>query len=98
MTRLRRAYLYYNRKWFDGMLPTDIVVAWSYRLPRPCMGISEPDAILLNAKDRRSCIWRMTLLHEMCHLATENERAEHGPKWKCRMRSLARHGAFDKLW
>ena len=98
--KLRRAYEEYNRKYFENKLPEvdEVVLRWSKRELSIC-GYNKGDEIVINRKDRkRDSIWKMTLLHEMCHLATEHEQALHGKLWKKEMRRLARIGAFDKIW
>lgn len=42
-------------------------------------------------------MWRMTLLHEMAHMALWPDR-KHGKKFTAEMLRLAQLGAFDKLW
>ena len=96
MTKLKRTYLRYNRMWFGSELPVDMKVTWTRLLPKRCMGIWDPEGgIRLNAGAPG---WQLTLLHEMCHAATEDERAKHGPRWVRMMRNLAAQGAFDKIW
>jgi predicted SprT family Zn-dependent metalloprotease len=41
---------------------------------------------------------RLTLFHELAHLATWGEFPWHGPRWRWEMRRLAAIGAFDSLW
>lgn len=43
---------------------------------------------------------KLTLLHEMCHVATYHDwdLDAHGPRWKDCMHRLANEGAFDLLW
>ena len=96
MTRLKRAFLDYNQRWFNGKLAPDTIVRWA---EMDEMGTSTGQLILVNRKLRRwDSAWKLTLFHEMAHVATDSEVAEHGPRWLRVMRSLARRGAFDKLW
>jgi len=40
---------------------------------------------------------RMTMLHEMAHLASRLESGKHGAQWKAEIKRLIRAGAFDDL-
>lgn len=94
---LKLAFLAYNRQWFDNRLPTDTIVKWSSSVDY--MGSFEDGTITINSTFKRwNSVWRLTLLHEMAHLLTENEQEEHGPRWHWEMHRLARAGAFDPLW
>lgn len=97
-TKLKDAFLTYNVLYFSGQLATDTIVVWSHGLGRNCCGTCDPDLIRINAALKRfEPVWRTTLLHEMAHLTTQDERAEHGKRWKREMRRLMRLGAFDGL-
>ncbi len=101
MTSLRRAFLRYRRTIFAPLgydLPIDCPVRWSTRMPN--MGLFSPDfGILINRELLPwTAAWRLTLIHEMAHLATEEEKAEHGPRWRKLMRKIASTGALDLLW
>lgn len=98
--KLLRWYRSFNRKFFHPPLP-DAALMWS-----PCDGDfglanQEEDGtffIKLNPQfslDERMA--KMTLLHEMCHLAIWPIK-NHGKKWKAQMLRLAQEGAFDGLW
>lgn len=96
---LRDQFLTFNVLYFGGQLPTDTIVIWSRKLrPTVCGEYDGDDTIAINATLRnfRPC-WKSTLLHEMAHLATHEEAAEHGPKWKREMARLMKLGAFDDL-
>jgi len=99
MTRLKRAYLDYNDRYWAGKLPDDLMVKWAYGID--AMGDSDPEIIRINALLRRwECAWRATLLHECAHIAvdlTGPELKDHGPKFKREIRRLLRAGAFDGL-
>ena len=100
MTRLKVAFLQYNRWYFSNRLRTDTIVAWSSKMTLHEMGHFDPDGgvIRINRALRPfEPAWRITLLHEMAHLATAPEVPEHGPCWKCVMSSLYRQGAFKDL-
>lgn len=100
LTKLKRAYLRYNRLYFKSELPTDLPVLWTRGLPAHCYGIMFDDTIILINMAYRHLenVWRLSLLHEMAHQACKSERKHHGKKWLRTMRSLARRGAFDELW
>jgi hypothetical protein len=102
MTALKRCYLRFNRIYFSNRLPTELPVRWAQDKslgPPKWMGCSNSDFILLNARYRYSKnLCKTTLLHEMAHIATVEEKAHHGPQWKREMRRLARIGAFDNIW
>jgi hypothetical protein len=97
MTKLKRTFLHYNRRFFSSALPTDTIVKWADL--GPMFGIFYSDGRLLVSKKHRkwNSVWRITLLHEMAHVATNSEHAAHGPRWKREMKRLMRIGAFDKL-
>lgn len=88
----------FNARFFNGKLPLDTMVSWSRSIPRHVAGDFDGTDIRINValKPLRPC-WKLTLLHEMAHLATSEEVEEHGPKWKREMRRLYRIGAFDTL-
>ena len=96
---LMEQFLDYNVLYFDGQLPTDTIVKWSRSLAPDVVGDYDGDAtIRLNHRLRKfRPVWKLTLLHEMAHLATHAEAEEHGPKWHKEMRRLYRIGAFEGL-
>lgn len=100
-TRLKSAFLLYNRRWFSSSLDPDTLVSWSSSLGKGVAGEYDPSdgSIRLAASLRPfDSVWRLTLLHEMAHLASEPEPAEHGPRWNRIMKRLAKAGAFNTLW
>lgn len=98
-SKLKRAYLRYNRLYFGNLLPTDIDLKWQKFGGDSLYGCWVEGYISINAKHKKlPKVWKMTLLHEMAHAATDTERSEHGPRWRKEMRRLARLGAFDRLW
>jgi hypothetical protein len=97
VTKLKRQYLQYNKLWFNNELPTDIIVRWSHKLS--IMARWDNGEITINAKFKKwDAVWKLSLLHEMCHVATDDEPEEHGPRWKREMLRLAKLGVLDKLW
>ncbi len=96
---LRAAFDTYNSLYFANKLPHDTIVMWSSRLGRDVAGEFDGDTtIRINTRLRhlRPC-WRLTLLHEMAHVATSTEVEAHGPRWQREMRRLYRANAFDTL-
>lgn len=107
--QLRRWYLDYNRRWFNGDLPEDTVrVMWE-----PCGGAvaetepvgDEGELIIrinpclrgVGSKPRHSNA-RFALIHEMVHVKLWGKAAHHGVKFQQEMLSLAQDGAFKNLW
>ncbi len=112
LTKLKRVFHYYNWKYFEGRLDPDTVVKWAveppatYRLARAsdtgfygCFTPGDPGTITVHRNWKKyDQVWKASLLHEMAHLATEDEQAAHGPRWLRKMKGLVRRGAFDKLF
>jgi hypothetical protein len=97
--KLREAFALYNSLYFASKLSPDTIVVWSSRLKRDVAGEFDGDTtVRINSRLRhlRPC-WKLTLLHEMAHVATASEVEEHGPRWNREMRRLYRVGAFDTL-
>ena len=117
---LERAYAVYNRKYFSGQLPF-VAVKWSeqieptsrqhakraYGLYTPSVDDTEGAGTiqLASSLKRDMNLWKLTLLHEMCHIKLRNHPAElataaeeHSKPWVLEMRRLAAAGAFDLLW
>lgn len=103
-SKVRRVFREYNRKYFDGKISPRTKLATVHNWPALHWGRCEHYTngtfrILLNKKlYANNMQMRWTLLHEMAHIVTMKERDDHGPKWKARMRRLARQGAFDDIW
>jgi hypothetical protein len=99
MTKLQRTYNRFNRLYFGGKLPSDIDIRWHrYTKESKICGESDSEVIWVNEAHKAwPKVWQITLLHEMAHVATVNERAHHGVKWVKEMRRLMREGAFDGL-
>jgi hypothetical protein len=94
--QLRRAFLFYNRKYFGNNLPKDTEVGWK-EMPATLMGWQQGDEIAINAKLKGAdVLWRATLIHECVHLELP-AKVKHGPRFRKRMRELAAQGAFDGL-
>jgi predicted SprT family Zn-dependent metalloprotease len=101
LTVLERTYRRYNRKYFGNRLPkhTDMLLRWGNIAG---MGYQMGDEIVINRKDRsRDSVWKLTLLHEMCHLALPNAKPTdgfHGRDFQKEMLRLAKAGALKGLW
>lgn len=95
---LRDTYALYNRRYFGNKLPADVTCIWLDAGPLGRWD-SDINRIAINRKLKPwSKVWKETLLHEMAHVATDDEREGHGPRWRKEMLRLARIGAFDNLW
>lgn len=100
--QLQRAYRHFNKKWFDNKLPQEIDTLFS-PVDNDLYGYVEMDdngdwILQINPKyfvDSR--IWKMVLLHEMCHIKLYPD-LSHGKKWQSAMVELAGKGAFRNLW
>lgn len=98
MTTLKKAYLLYNKLYFNDALPPTTVVKWGTLIGDEEGEWTDDKEIIVNTKLRRfHNSWRLTLLHEMAHQATDDETAEHGPRWRRLMKRLYKKGAFDDL-
>lgn len=109
----QNVYDYYNRRYFDGLLPK-IPVSWSEVIgQRPkryygvyCSNSAEGKILLSSELKNHPKIWRMTLLHEMAHVKFRGHpkeiysisRNRHSKLWQKEMLRLAKEGAFKKLW
>ena|ERR1700744_668168 len=98
--QLRRWYREYNQKWFSGELPedTDVLYAPIEGTHGDALGHADQSVIRINpacAIDSR--IIRMTLLHEMVHVALWPYNT-HGARFEAEMLRLAAAGAFKGLW
>ena len=98
-TRLRRLYLQYNRRWFNGELPEDMDVLYAPS------DVAHGTAICHESGERIIEIdtaiagtkWEnWTLFHEMTHHYTGAW--NHGPKFQLGMVRLAMLGAFKQIW
>ena len=109
---LERTYDYYNRKYFGNELPK-IPVQWSevisdyavYEQPS-----DDSDGLIRISSETRkfNSVWRMSLLHEMCHVklreypeeiaAKSRTPRSHSNIWQKEMMRLAQAGAFKTLW
>lgn len=92
-----------NEQWFGNKLPKDTIIKWANLHSEGRFGKSWKDSsgvfhIVLDMEFNEADVqMRITLLHEMCHVATGKEVSEHGPLWRAKMRALLLEGAFDGL-
>lgn len=99
-SQLRRWYRDANQRWFGGKLPDDVDLFWAPHDGCSGMAWQEGDGfvILINpAYALDFHVARLTLLHEMAHLALWPYR-KHGPRFEAEMRRLAKSGAMKGLW
>lgn len=110
--RLLYWYRKYNKLYFDNKLPTTILVGWNDEMKADTcaqhngVGLElAEDGITLRItvihldpkKHVGSTDTRLSLLHEMCHVALFPY-DKHGKKFKDEKRRLAMLGALDDLW
>lgn len=114
MTKLQKYFRIYNKKYFDDALP-EPTLRWAemkdfgHYYCELVDRINEADEVV-STRDHHvielgkwSCsnntIWRLTLLHEMCHLKLRNKKCStHGVLFNREMKRLANAGAFNGLW
>lgn len=96
--QLRRRYNYYNRKYFDGKLPTDIEIIWA-----PCDDANgkvdwignKPIIKIDPSLQGQPKFTNIILLHEVAHVS--HPRAHHGKVFKDEIKRLIDAGAYDGL-
>ena len=105
--QLKHWFSKYNRKWFNGELPEDTVVIWEpvngcFAETCPIYEVEAGKFIIRMNPSQRGwpSFWKLTLLHEMCHLHLWNEHPKHnhGKVFDREMQRLALAGAFHNLW
>lgn len=108
---LQDAFKKYNRKYFGGKLSKDTQVKFqkiaqlgrtnTYRVVfRGGKDADEPPVAYIHISEwcRKSrAVSLCTLLHEMCHVATLDEKALHGKRFYKELRRVMRAGGFDLL-
>lgn len=97
---LRRWYREANTRWFEGKLPDDVDVL--YAPHAGCVGIAgqSGDSFFIQVNPAYAMdvsIVKLTLLHEMAHVALWPYRT-HGPKFQQEMLRLANAGAMNGKW
>jgi SprT-like family len=90
----------YNRRYFSNRLPAT-TVRWAF------LGLKYGETEQLEngqfliridiARNREGIMTLITMLHEMCHVATAGKGFDHGPAWQAEMHRLMLEGAFDEL-
>jgi len=99
---LKRAFNQYNKKYFKNRLMSDMIVRWRQWPDEKTVALFGQGGfwtIQINIDvSPFECVWRLALLHEMAHAATNDETLHHGPRWRREMQRLAKAGAFNKLW
>jgi hypothetical protein len=116
VTKLQKYFQIYNKKYFGGALPpvtlrwADMKHFGHYFarehemfdiFTNEVVSVRTEHVIELGkwSTNNRS-VWRMTLLHEMCHLKLRDKKraASHGRLFNQEMKRLAASGAFHGLW
>jgi len=97
--QLRRWYNYYNKKYFNSELPTDITLRWELcHEDAADTFVGNERAIQISVDPgliNFSCYAQAALLHEMIHV--KYPRFLHGKEFKAELKRLMDDGAFDKL-
>ena len=98
---LFQVFMYYNRKYFGGKLKVS-----DLRLKKMSHLIAgettfyeggvHPSIVINEALTNWGRCVRIVLLHEMAHISLPKD-AEHGPRFKRRIRRLVKQGAYDDL-
>ena len=100
--QLQDIYKYYNRTYWDGKLPANTTIVWTYP-GNDRFGETQQEAdgrfvIRLDPiKNREGNVAKTTILHEMCHIKTYGERPDHGARWLAELHRIMLEGAFDDL-
>lgn len=98
---LKKWYQHYNRKYFGGELPDDVVLFWeqSSEIYGDCNEMADGEMVIrINpAIMGFAPLWQITLLHEMAHLKLWPYET-HGKKFQNEMLRLATLGALKKIW
>lgn len=108
--QLRKWYLFFNRKYFKGELPTepeDIVLFWEPH--NSTEDVADCDLKLMEGTFvvRLDPVLKvnlgyakMALLHEMVHVKIwkKHPKVTHGDVFQAEMLKLAQAGAFQELW
>jgi hypothetical protein len=105
---LRKRYVDFNRRFFDGMLPDNIGVRWAtdseadQKFEAQYEGWIDPGdvihrwIIVLARECREDVLKRLsTLAHEMIHIATDC-RDDHGPAFEKWRQLISDRGFFKK--
>jgi hypothetical protein len=98
---LRRAYDYYNRRYFKNKLPHNAELIFTEHVGS-AIGMTmlgfDPPVIMIAERIRQfGSTVDLTLLHEMAHIKL-GKRVNHGKKFQKEMLRLANAGAMEDLW
>ena len=107
--KLKRAFLSFNRRYFNGRLPKETEVKYSKKIFRKhhflghAIYLKNALSLIRIAKElkRTPTIAQLVLLHEMCHIALMQQGRfleNHGTRFQKLMLKLAKKGAFKDLW
>jgi len=105
--QLRNWFIKYNKRYWASSLPENTVLYWE---PVPqCDGVTCPvfevsdgcfEIKIDPALKGQPCFWKLTLLHEMIHVAVwrKHPKHQHGPTFQREKDRLYALGALRKLW
>lgn len=97
--KLKRYYKRYNKILFDGKLPSNAVIVWKTLKGRAGQtGVEDGVSIIemdTQYKKERT-IWRVTLIHEMVHVAVYPYE-KHGRRYLDELKRVSKHDTFLRL-
>ena len=105
---LYRWYLKYNRLYFNGELPVDLLIYWEPSIPTDAGAETCPVYEVAAGKFKITMdpgiqaltkYWKICLLHEMYHvkLWAKHPKHQHGKLFQEERRRVEAMGAYDKL-
>lgn len=101
---LNRMYARFNALYYKGNLPPVPNYWWDFGNSHEAHYLAIARTVRGIVVIRHNVLLRPftkvvagNMLHEMAHIATWDERAEHGTRWQAEMRRLLRAGAFDTI-
>jgi predicted SprT family Zn-dependent metalloprotease len=102
-TELDKKYAEYNEIYFGGKLPADTVIDHSESVQMASTMKMSDGRFHIAFNDKYTLadrVARLVLLHEQCHIKTwtEQDIAEHGPRWRTCMLALDLQGVFRREW
>ena len=105
VNELELYYRIYNEQYFENILPKTVIIYWDASVGVDELGFTslsqttEQFVIRLSLNLQFSeALTRMVLLHEMVHIKLWTVTRGHGKPFQDEMLSLAKRGAFERLW